>query len=77
MFQRCIHIGLASILVFALFPFSKRSPKNRLTFIDGFFIILSIAVYAYPILAFDGMVNRQGMPNTMDLVFGGLAILGL
>jgi len=75
MFQRCIHIGLASILVFALFPFSKSSPKNRLTFIDGFFILLSIAVYAYPIVAFDGMVNRQGMPNTMDLIFGGVAIL--
>ena len=75
MFQRCVHIGLASVLVFSLFPFSKRSPKNRITLIDGIFIILSLAVYAYPIVAFNGMVNRQGMPNTLDLVFGGVAIL--
>jgi TRAP transporter 4TM/12TM fusion protein len=36
---------------------------------------LSLVSFIYPILAFEGQIHRQGMPNTWDLIFGGITIL--
>jgi len=75
MFQRCVHIGLVSALVFLLYPFSKKKPKKTVTALDFLWIALSIAAFIYPILAFEGQIDRQGMPNMADLVFGVITIL--
>jgi TRAP transporter 4TM/12TM fusion protein len=74
-FQRCVHIVLVSVLVFALYPVSKKIKGKGLFIIDMVLIALSIVVYIYPILSFGDWVNRQAMPNTLDLIFGGLTIL--
>jgi TRAP transporter 4TM/12TM fusion protein len=75
MFQRCVHIGLVSVLVFMLYPFSKKGLKKGVTIIDILWIGLSLASYIYPMAAFEGQIQRQGMPNTMDLVFGGITLI--
>ena len=74
-FQRCVHIGLVSVLVFMLYPFSKKGVTRGITFIDLIWIALSLASFLYPMVAFEGQINRQGLPNTMDLIFGGITIL--
>ena len=75
MFQRCVHIGLVSALVFMYYPFSKKGLKKGITIIDLIWIGLSLAAFIYPIAAFEGQINRQGMPNTMDVIFGGITTL--
>jgi TRAP transporter 4TM/12TM fusion protein len=75
MFQRCVHIGFVSALVFLLYPFSKKKPSKRITLFDLVWIFLSLGAFVYPIAAFEGQINRQGMPNTMDVIFGAITIL--
>ena len=77
MFQRSIHLGLASLLVFILYPFSGKTEKDGPLgmLINSICIVGSLCVYAYPIIDYEGQVQRQAMPNTLDLVFGGMAIL--
>ena len=74
-FQRCVHIGLVSVLVFLLFPFTKKGFQKGVSFFDLLWIGLSLVAFIYPILAFEGQIHRQGMPNTWDLIFGGITIL--
>ena len=75
MFQRCVHIGLVSVLVFMFYPFSKKGLRKGVTIIDLVWIGLSLAAFIYPIAAFEGQIQRQGMPNTMDLIFGGITVI--
>lgn len=75
MFQRCVHIGLVSALVFLLYPFSQKRLRNRVTLLDVVWIGLSLAAFIYPIIAFEGQINRQGMPNTTDVIFGAITVL--
>lgn len=74
-FQRCVHLSFAMFLIFALYPSTKQGLKKGLSIIDVVCMVLSIAVNLYLILAFEGMIDRQGMPNTTDLVFGGLTLI--
>ncbi len=74
-FQRCVHIGLVSVLVFMLYPFSRKGLKKGITLIDMIWIGLSLASFIYPMAAFEGQINRQGMPNIPDLIFGGITII--
>ncbi len=60
MFQRCVHIGLVSALVFLLYPFSKKRFKNRVTLLDVVWIGLSLAAFIYPIIAFEGPDQSPG-----------------
>ena len=75
MFQRSVHLGFALLLTFMLYPTSPKGPRSRLFILDVAFICLSIAVTVYSIVGFDGMVQRQGIPNLLDLTFGGIALL--
>jgi TRAP transporter 4TM/12TM fusion protein len=75
MFQRCVHIGFVSALVFLLYPFSKKRSPRRVTLFDLAWIAMSLAAFIYPIAAFEGQINRQGMPNAMDVIFGAMTIL--
>jgi TRAP transporter 4TM/12TM fusion protein len=75
MFQRCVHIGFISALVFLLYPFSKKRSPRRVTLFDLLWIAMSLAAFIYPIAAFEGQINRQGMPNAMDVIFGAMTIL--
>ena len=42
-----IHLAFASVLAFLLYPFSKRSPKDRITLSDWILASLSIICFAY------------------------------
>jgi len=75
MFQRSTHLGFALILVFALYPIQKSKRGNTIPIFDWVLILLSIASTVYSIVGFEGMVERQGMPNIVDQVFSGLTIL--
>lgn len=78
MVQRPIHLGLALILVFLLYPWRKRSQHNKIPLTDVFLILGSIVVNVYLIInwtmASDRVTMSGAMPGFLDLLFGAITI---
>ncbi|NLL36516.1 MAG: TRAP transporter permease [Fretibacterium sp.] len=76
MWQRPIHLCFVLVLVYLLYPASSKSPKDKIPFYDFLFAAAGAFVTLYIVAQFYGpMLERAGMPNTMDLIVGGLGIL--
>ncbi|MBI5967697.1 MAG: TRAP transporter permease [Deltaproteobacteria bacterium] len=78
MVQRPIHLGLALILVFLLYPWGKRSPRNRVPLTELILALGSIVVNVYLIInwtmASDRVTMIGAMPGLLDLLFGAFTI---
>lgn len=78
MVQRSVHLGLALILTFLLFPWGKRSSPNRVPLIDYFFALISVVVCGYLIynwtMASERVTMIGAMPGLLDLLFGAITI---
>jgi len=75
MFQRSVHLGFALILTFSLYPISKNKKEDQIQFLDLLLIALSVGSTLYSVIGFEGMVERQGIPNAFDQVFSAITIL--
>ncbi|MCK9216845.1 MAG: TRAP transporter permease [Firmicutes bacterium] len=73
--QRALHIIFAFTLGFLLYPAREKSPKDRTTILDFVFIILVVFVFGYLFMFNEEIALKAGHANTVDLLFGGLAIL--
>ncbi|PLR80127.1 C4-dicarboxylate ABC transporter [Bacillus canaveralius] len=74
--QRSIHLAFVLGLIFLLFPFSKKKiGETKIPIIDVILAFVGIFVGLYWLLFFDDLVSRIGMPTTLDLIVGALAIL--
>lgn len=73
--QRSLHIIFAFSLGFLLFPATKRSKKDRVSILDIVFAILVVIVFGYLFVFVTEIANKGGNLNTIDLIFGSLAIL--
>lgn len=74
MCQRAIVLMLSLFIIFLTCPWSKKKGA-RTGFFDAFLALAGLAVGAYVLFFFDELVNRMGMPNTTDLIMGGIAVL--
>jgi TRAP transporter 4TM/12TM fusion protein len=75
--QRGIHLGFGFVLIFILFPPSKKEPfvNSRLCLaLDLVLAALSVAISYYYIDTIEDMLLRQGMPNTADIVMASIAV---
>ncbi len=73
---RTMHVVFAGVLVFAVVPGWKNSPKDRLHLIDYLFILLTVAPAAYIFIVFDEWIYRVGVvPNTLDFIFSTLFVI--
>ena len=70
-----MYLLFTSVLIFLLFPATKRSPKGRISWMDLVFIGLSIATVAYFIIAYEDMEERMGYVTTPDLIAGLICML--
>lgn len=73
-------IFLLGVVIIAaiLFPMSKKQIDKNLNILDIVFLLFCIATFGYIIMMyFEIHVSRGSNANTMDYVFGGLAILAL
>ncbi len=70
-----MYILFTGVLVFLLYPATKKSPKGRVTWVDLIFIGLSVATIAYFIFAYEAMEERMGYVTAPDLIFGLISIL--
>ncbi len=74
--HRAIHWMLMSVLIFSLYPFSKkRSPKKRMSVLDGIFLIVSAGICMWIFIYSTPILNRAGTFLTIDVVTGSILIL--
>jgi TRAP transporter 4TM/12TM fusion protein len=74
--HRALHWFFMSVLVFALYPLSrKRSPWHRMSILDGVFLVASAAICIWLFLYSTPIMNRAGSYETLDVVLGSLMVL--
>jgi len=73
--QRSIHLTFVLILVFLLYPASKKSPKNKVTPVDVMLASLSLFAGVYLIAIYDDLANAGGVYTRMDIWVGLLLCL--
>jgi TRAP transporter 4TM/12TM fusion protein len=74
--HRALHWFFMSILVFALYPLSKKhSPWNRMSLLDGVFAVASGAICIWLFLYSTPIMNRAGSYELVDVVMGSLMVL--
>ena len=73
--QRDIHITLILVIVFLIFPMTRKGAMEKATFLDYVLVLLALASGSYIVLFYQEIVLRAGAPSTADLVCGGIMIL--
>lgn len=75
--QRSIHLTFVLGLCFLYYPLGRRSPRRRLPWYDAVLGLVAAGSAAYTFLYYEQLVKRVGSPNTVDLIFAGLAVLAV
>lgn len=72
--MRPIHLAIIVALAYILYPATKKGSKTKLPWYDVVLALLSLAVFLYPAVAFESMINQFGytMPQ---IVIGAMAIV--
>lgn len=70
--QRSLHLTFVLVLIFMLYPATKKSPKNMITLIDSIMIGLSLFVGTYIVTQYDAIANRGGVTTDPDIIAGGI-----
>ena len=58
--HRSIFLMLVLVLIFFIYPARKNSPKNRISWVDGSLILLSIVTGLYIVLQYREFADRAG-----------------
>ena len=73
--MRPIHLAIVVTMAYILYPASKKmKKKNTLPIYDLLLALLSLAVYLYPVIAFDSMINQFGY-TALQIAIGTLGVL--
>lgn len=70
--HRAIHLTLGLILLFAIYPMSK---KKGFGIFDLIPMLVTVSIFLYVIFGYPGQELRQGAPNQMDVIMGTLLII--
>lgn len=74
-YRNAVHMGFVLILIFFLYPFSKRRPKKFIT-LDIILAVLSAIVALYILLFEEELhLERASVPITRDYVFAVIALI--
>lgn len=73
--HRSLHVALVLTLVFLLYPAYKRANRQKLPWYDVLLVLLSLATTVYIFVDYLGIINRGGLPNRWDVVFGTLLVI--
>lgn len=73
--QRSLHIIFAFTLGFLLFPRTKKEKDKNPSILDYIFIGLSLLVFGYIFIFVEEIALKGGNLNTIDIIFGTIAIL--
>jgi TRAP transporter 4TM/12TM fusion protein len=73
--QRSIHLTFAISLCFLLYPFSKKSKRKGLHFLDLALAVAAATAVVYVTIFYEELVTRIGSPTQLDLVMGVITIV--
>lgn len=73
--HRSIHLGFGLVLIFLLFPASKKSSKTKIAWYDYILAILGFFVGAYWPVMYNDIIAQAGQITTLDFIVGSMAIL--
>ena len=72
---RSIHLTFVLVLIFLLYPASKKGMQSKPSILDWGMIGLSLVVGLYMVFANEQLAMRGGLPITRDYIVGALGIL--
>ena len=72
--QRSVHLGFVLTLVYLLYP-ARDGDRTRLAWYDALLALAGAVVCGYIVWNYDIIVLEAGPAETVDLIFGGLAIV--
>lgn len=70
--QRSFHVCFVLLLIFLLYPASKRSPRDNPSIIDWAFATLAIVCTLYIFFNYPNIARRAGMPLPFELFLGAI-----
>jgi len=74
--HRALHWMFMSVLVFSLYPFSKkRSPLERMSIFDWIFLVASVAICIWIFIFSTPILNRAGAFIPIDVTMGTIMVI--
>jgi TRAP transporter 4TM/12TM fusion protein len=73
--KNALHLALMLSLCFLLYPFGKKSPRNKFSVPDMVLAVLGLTVGLYIYFQYDAIIQRGLMATRLDLAFAVLAVL--
>ena len=74
---RAIHLAFAVFLAFLAYPTLRRGPRRRIPAQDWLMALIGAACAAYIWLFYNGIADRAGDPNLVDITVAGIGIVFL
>jgi len=75
MIQRSIHLSFGLVLIYLLYPTSKKWSHSKLHPVDAFLAVLGALAPMYIVVNYQKLVLRAGTATPLDIVFGVIGIL--
>ncbi len=73
--HRALHVSMMLVLTFMMYPFNRKSSYKKIAWYDWALIVLSLAAPLYIWMDYMGVVERAGMPDTMDMIMATLLVV--
>ena len=73
--HRALHLTFAIVLIFLLYPASRKSNKNRPTVVDFLLAVTGLVSVGYLVVMYDTIAMRGLTITTLDLVMGGISMV--
>ena len=69
-YVRAIHLVFAMVLVYLGLPFGRRGRRDRIPILAIVLAVIAAICAGYYALDYSGIAQRQGAPNTVDIIVG-------
>lgn len=73
--HRSLHVAVVLCLIFLLYPGWKKAPRKSLSLLDGVLAIVALGTAGYIFVYYMEIVNRGGIPSTLDVIFAAITCI--
>ncbi|MDR0577936.1 MAG: TRAP transporter permease [Candidatus Accumulibacter sp.] len=73
--QGAVHLAFTLLLTIFLYPASKKSKKDGVPWYDVIVALLGVCASMYLVVNYMTLIERSGLPSTLDLVWGFILII--
>lgn len=73
--HRSLHVAVVLCLIFLLYPGWKKASRKTLSLLDGVLSIVALGTAGYIFVYYMEIVNRGGIPSSLDVVFAAITCI--